>query len=113
MRGLWLRQNEQVQVRTGLSSGGFESRRRTWMLPQWHPPEWSMIASLCQPPYRLNRHSPDSGDLGAWSHVLKTASEARAQPHQAALEGAPQSAFGLESDLAGNLKDLQVRRFQE
>jgi len=29
MRGLWLRQNEHVHARSGLSSGGFESRRRT------------------------------------------------------------------------------------
>ena len=29
MRGLWLRQNEQVHARSVLSSGGFESRRRT------------------------------------------------------------------------------------
>ena len=34
MRGLWLRQNEQVHARSKLSSGGFASRRRTWMLPQ-------------------------------------------------------------------------------
>jgi len=45
MRGLWLRQNEQVHVRSGLSSGGFESRNGTWILPQWHPPEWSMITT--------------------------------------------------------------------
>jgi hypothetical protein len=29
------------------------------------------------------------------------------------LEGAQQSAFGHEPDLAGNPKDLQVRRLQE
>src|SRR5215813_8478096 len=46
MRGSWLRQNEQVQVRNGFCSGGFESRRATWMLPQWHPPAWSMIVSF-------------------------------------------------------------------
>jgi hypothetical protein len=30
----WLRQNEHAHARNGLSCGRFESRRRTWMLPQ-------------------------------------------------------------------------------
>jgi len=42
MRGLWLRQNEQVQERKGVSSGRFVSRSRTWILPQWQPPRCSM-----------------------------------------------------------------------
>src|SRR5262249_38894491 len=46
MRGSWLRQNEQVQVRTGFCSGGFESRRATGVFPQWHPPAWFMIVSF-------------------------------------------------------------------
>ena len=65
MRVLWLRQNEQVQVRTGLSSGGFESRRRTWMLPQWHPPEWSMVVYLFQPPHTPVQDHITIGSLSA------------------------------------------------
>jgi hypothetical protein len=38
-----------------LSSGGFVSRRRTWMLPQWHPPEQSMHVILCR---RVNGITP-------------------------------------------------------
>ena len=45
MRGSWLRQNEQVQVRTGFCSGGFESRRATWMLPQWSIPTAQLLGN--------------------------------------------------------------------
>src|SRR5262249_41438406 len=46
IRGLCLRQNEQVHARGELSSGALVSRRRTWMLPQWQPPRHSMRMSL-------------------------------------------------------------------
>lgn len=34
MRGAWARQNEQVQARTPICSGSFESRSFTCKLPQ-------------------------------------------------------------------------------
>ena len=83
MRGLWLRQNEQVHARSGLSSGGFASRMRTWMLPQWQPPKHSIRKTLGIPVGvsmgSLNSLAYWTDAVGAFTHGSSAIRMIRAQ----------------------------------
>src|SRR5262249_19029306 len=68
MRGLWLRQNEQVHARSRLSSGGLESRSRTRMLPQWHPPKWSIPLKLWSRAWMSTVREQRSTNVAFWHY---------------------------------------------